>query len=156
MAGDLGFVGAALPARAAARAPARVCMADEAPPTASKPKAPLTPAAPPKSNATWANVWLPAFPRKGAGSVHGWDLRPGTLKGEEGGAGVCDLCRGSGEGPCTICNGHDFMGPEGVKICNGCKGKHVVPCGTCYGSGKQIDIVGEWWNVDFGKILSRK
>lgn len=165
MAGDLGFVGAALPALARARAPARVCMADDpaaaekkedAKPAPMTPLKPLTPVAPPKSTASWANVWLPEFPRKGAGSVIGWDLRPSTLKGDGEGKGVCDLCSGSGEGVlCTMCNGHDFMGPDGTVVCNGCKGKHVMPCSTCYGSGKQLDIVGEWWKVDFTKFLRK-
>lgn len=118
---------------------------------------PLKPVGPPpKSTATWANVWLPEFPRKGAGSIVGWDLRPGTLKGEDEGKGVCGLCEGTGEGlPCSMCNGHDFMGPEGTVVCNGCKGKHFVACSTCYGSGKQLDIVGDWWKLDFSKFLRK-
>lgn len=31
---------------------------------------------PPKSNATWANVFLPDFEEKGVGSLPGWDMRP--------------------------------------------------------------------------------
>jgi hypothetical protein len=165
MCSDPCFVGAPLPLSGAARAPlpARAArparpagarmLADEEPPKPAPVRA--TPVAPPKSSATWANEWLPEFPRKGAGSFIGWDLRPSMLKGKDGGAGVCDMCRGTGGNVCTICNGHDFMGPNGKVVCNGCKGKHTVECVTCYGSGKQLDIAGEWWKVDFKKFLSK-
>jgi hypothetical protein len=176
MCGGLAFMGTPLAAAAAARPARRHAasptrppprMADDGgadgadggveadaaaapPPEVVRPKT----VSPPKSSATWANVWLPQFPRKGAGSVIGWDLRPSTLR-EEDRSGVCDLCRGTGSTVCTICNGNSFMGPSGPVECKGCRGKVTVQCGTCYGSGKQVDIVGEWWKVDFSKFLRK-
>lgn len=134
MTGKLGFLGAplALPTPASVSRPS-LCRQGDVRMSSDKPavenKAPQSSNKPavkdnaPKSSATWANVWLPEFPRKGAGSVIGWDLRP-TFFRPEPEAAVCDNCEGTGKIVCTICNGNDFMGPDGIVPCNACQ---VIP-----------------------------
>lgn len=130
------------------------------PPKVMTPK-PLIPknvvvGAPPRTTATWANVWLKDFfEAKGMGSIIGWDLRPGTLKGPEGGAGTCGNCSGSGKTTCAICFGNAFFGPDGEVKCKSCSGNTTVECSTCYGSGKQLDIVGDWAKINFVKFLRK-
>ena len=47
------------------------------PPPRRKPKVKKPP---PKSNATWANVFLPEIGEKGAGSKPHWDMRPKSFR----------------------------------------------------------------------------
>jgi hypothetical protein len=143
--------------RLAAVSPVRLC-ADAKSDGDDEPVRLSTYTPPPKTSATWDNVWLDgSFERKGEGSVIDWDLRPSMLREKAGdaAAGICDLCKGGGEIKCTICYGHDFMGKDGLVVCNGCKGKHKVQCSTCYGSGKQVDITGKWWQFDLRAMLRR-
>lgn len=98
-------------ARPSVRRRPGVCMAGDQPAKGSKA---------PKSSASWANIWLPEFPRKGAGSVIGWDLRPHFLRPDPD-AAACDLCSGTGKTTCSVCNGNEFMGPNGVVPCKACK-----------------------------------
>lgn len=111
---------------------------------------------PPKTSASWSKIGMEGFDHKGTGSALQWDLRPAKFRTKEEGAGLCDLCRGTGKAPCSFCNGRDYIGPNGQVVgCNACKGARVTTCSTCYGSGKHLDIEGNWFLRDFSKILTR-
>lgn len=151
-----------LPVRARTVTRAAVCMVDE-PASDSQPESDLSSSnsenRPKKlervvkkrittirSTATWANVFLPEFGRKGPGSNPDWDLRPKSLRKPEEGAGVCDSCKGTGTMTCSFCNGNDFYDQEGHACkCPACESKKNITCSACFGSKKQIELEGNWW-----------
>ncbi|KAK4531983.1 hypothetical protein CCYA_CCYA10G2840 [Cyanidiococcus yangmingshanensis] len=100
-----------------------------------------------RSSASWANVFLAPFGRKGAGSRPHLDLRPPTVQ-TRGTSDVitCPNCKGTGESICYICNGTNFFGTNGeVILCPSCQGKGKRPCVHCYGKGQVAELTGEWW-----------
>jgi hypothetical protein len=148
----MAFVGSALPVtnrtRGEAHICARPCMQGDPADVESSPELTPTPIRRPpqpgpvaKSTATWDDKFHEEFPIKGSGSLIGWDLRPSEFREPENGAGICDLCRGTGQTACSFCQGNDYMGPDGTVKCLACEGKYQVPCPACYTSGKQVDIV---------------
>lgn len=110
------------------------------PPKKSKPAKKI------KSSATWANVFLPEFGSKGPGSRPQADLRPKSLRPKEEGQGICDNCKGTGLAVCSFCNGLDIYAADGsVTTCPACNGEKYVTCHVCFGTGKQIELVDNWW-----------
>lgn len=94
-----------------------------------------------RSSASWANVFLPEFGRKGPGSIPDWDLRPVSLRSKEEGKS-CDSCKGTGVMTCTFCSGLTHVCADGsVKPCPACNGKTQVTCCNCFGTTKQIEMV---------------
>lgn len=122
----------------------KICMADE-PPASSPPENADKPKKPKKTirtTATWANVFLPEFGRKGPGSRPDWDLRPMSVRTEEQGKGTCDSCKGTGMMTCSFCFGLDHVARDGtVAPCPACGKQKRVTCSACFGSKKQIEMV---------------
>ncbi|CDF39966.1 unnamed protein product [Chondrus crispus] len=137
----------------------RVCMAadkpDEKKPSgAGKPKPGSRPKKTIKSTATWANVFLPQFGRKGPGSNPDWDLRPASLRKEEEGRGICDHCKGTGSTKCSFCSGLTHVGADGkVRPCPACDGNVTVMCSVCFGTKKQIEMTGNWWERGIASLF---
>jgi hypothetical protein len=100
-----------------------------------------------RSSASWANIFVAPFGRKGSGSRPHLDLRPPRVQ-TRGASDVVDCpdCKGSGQSICYLCNGTNFRSPDGKEIpCPGCRGKGKRPCVHCYGKGKVAELTGEWW-----------
>lgn len=113
---------------------------------AAKPNKPGPPKKGPRkiirSTATWANVFLPDFGRKGPGSVPDFDLRPTSVKSEQEKTGICSSCKGTGIMRCTFCLGTEFIKENGeAERCPACDGKVDVTCGVCFGAKKEIELV---------------
>lgn len=91
----------------------------------------------------WNNTYVDIFGSRGGGSVPEYDLRPKSLRGEEG--AVCPACNGTNIMTCSICYGYEhYVDGEAVE-CPGCKGKFEIPCSLCGGSGKQIELTDNAW-----------
>lgn len=133
--------------RRAAEPRPRICMVEEPKEdTSSKPADQPRPSSKPikaiRSNASWANTFLPEFGRKGPGSRPDWDLRPTSLRSEEDGKGICDNCKGTGTMTCTFCSGLIHVTADGtVRPCPACNGQTTVTCSVCFGTLKQIEMV---------------
>lgn len=144
--------GAALPSATRSYQKASICM------TAAKESVPKVQAKPAKSlasTATWAQVFLPDFGRKGPGSRPNWDLRPKSLRTVEEGSGICDSCEGSGVMTCSFCLGTPFKNEHGVvEPCPACGGEVTVTCSACFGSSKQIEPVGNWWTEGIAALFN--
>lgn len=107
----------------------------------SKPKKPKKSI---KSTASWANVFLPEFGKKGPGSRPEMDLRPMSFRTDED-KGICTACDGTGVMTCTFCNGLEVVSADGQVIdCPACGGEHTVTCSVCFGTGKQVELVSPY------------
>lgn len=109
-----------------------------------------------KSNASWADVYVAPFDRKGPGSRPEWDLRPRSLRDVSEEEKVCPCCSGTGYHTCTICNGNQFMIDGKFVTCEACHGKTKVPCSTCFGTLKQIELTESWWEKGFAALFGQK
>jgi hypothetical protein len=100
-----------------------------------------------RSSASWANIFVAPFGRKGTGSRPHLDLRPPSVQ-TRGASDVitCPDCKGTGLSICYICNGSHFYKPNGEVIeCPACHGEGRRTCIHCYGQGKVAELGGDWW-----------
>lgn len=95
-----------------------------------------------RSNASWANVFLPLFGQKGPGSRPEFDLRPTSIRTDAENPEVCDCCKGCGTMKCSFCSGLTMYDPDGSeRRCPACDNKFMVTCSVCFGNKTSIELV---------------
>lgn len=122
----------------------------EAAPTSAPTPAKWIPKTKVKSTASWANVYIEDFGRKGTGSRLDVDLRPASERGAEG--GICPDCNGTGITTCMLCDGLPFIMDGNVIPCPACDDKHQVECSSCGGTGKQVELTDGWWEKGIAQL----
>ncbi|PXF42346.1 hypothetical protein BWQ96_07935 [Gracilariopsis chorda] len=141
-----------------------ICMTEKPADESSQPKPESSPSPSPstsrkktvKSNASFKNEFLPEFGVKGPGSRPPWDLRPKSLRKEVENPEVCDCCRGTGIMTCSFCSGTDFQKADGsFSKCPACDGKKQVQCSVCFGTKKNIELEGSWWEKGIAALFSK-
>mmetsp|Transcript_8541 Transcript_8541/g.15466 ORF Transcript_8541/g.15466 Transcript_8541/m.15466 type:complete len:151 (-) Transcript_8541:92-544(-) len=103
--------------------------------------------APMKSNsAGFKEEFLSSVGVRGPGSRPKFDLRPKSKRPVE--LQVCDMCKGSGETFCSICEGTVNINVDGTVIpCPKCGGSNKVECGNCRQTGLLPELVKGWENT---------
>jgi len=99
----------------------------------------------------WKDQYVDAFGSRGGGSIPEFDLRPKSLRGEEGDS--CPACHGTNIMTCSLCYGHKHYENGKVVECPACHGEVEIPCSLCGGSGNQVELTGNWWEKGIRNLL---